>query len=105
MLAVLDSYNTITAGDLKQRLDAGEQIHLIDVREDDEVAHGMIPGAIHIPLGQIPYRLDELPADEEVIYICRSGSRSDNVCRYVSTYGHTGATNLLGGMIAWVQLE
>ncbi|XID95264.1 rhodanese-like domain-containing protein [Paenibacillaceae bacterium WGS1546] len=96
--------NTITVEQLKARLDAGERLRLIDVREDEEVAQGMIAGALHLPLGQIPQRLDAIPKDEEVIFICRSGYRSDQACQYLSSLGYTGATNLVGGMLAWNQL-
>ena len=95
---------TITSEQLKERLDAGQSIHMIDVREHEEVAHGMIDGAIHIPLGQIPQRLDDIPRDEEVIFICRSGYRSDQACQYLEALGFKGATNLVGGMLAWVNM-
>ena len=95
---------TITPEQLKERLDAGQSIHMIDVREHEEVAHGMIEGAVHIPLGQIPQRLDEIPRDEEVVFICRSGYRSDQACQYLDNLGFKGATNLVGGMLAWVNL-
>lgn len=100
----MSSHATTTVEELKARLDAGEKIHLIDVREPEEVAHGMIPGAVHLRMGEIPERLAEIPRDEEVIFICRSGYRSDQVCQYLSSLGYKGATNMLGGMLAWVQL-
>ncbi|WP_373229865.1 rhodanese-like domain-containing protein [Cohnella sp.] len=100
----MSNYTTTTVEELKARLDAGEKIHLIDVREDEEVAQGMIPGAIHLPLGQVPQRLDEIPREEEVIIICRSGYRSDQACQYLASLGYTGTTNLVGGMLAWVNL-
>jgi rhodanese-related sulfurtransferase len=100
----MSSYTTTTVEELKVRLDAGDQIHLIDVREDEEVAQGIIAGAIHMPLGQVPQRLDEIPRDEEVIFICRSGYRSDQACQYLASIGYKGTTNLIGGMLAWVKL-
>jgi rhodanese-related sulfurtransferase len=100
----LSHYTTTAVEQLKARLDAGETIHLIDVRENEEVAQGMIPGAIHMPLGQVPHRLADIPKDEEVIFICRSGYRSDQACQYLSTIGYTGTTNLIGGMLAWANL-
>lgn len=100
----MSSYTTISVEDLKARLDAGERIHLIDVREDEEVAQGIIPGAIHLPLGQVPQRLEEIPREDEVIFICRSGYRSDQACQYLSSLGYKGTTNLIGGMLAWVNL-
>jgi rhodanese-related sulfurtransferase len=100
----MGSYTTTTVEELKARLEAGEKIHLIDVREDEEVAQGIIPGAIHLPLGQLPHRLNEIPKEEEVIFICRSGYRSDQACQYLASLGYKGATNLIGGMLAWTNL-
>lgn len=100
----MSNYTTITAEQLKSRLDNGDKLHLIDVREDEEVAQGIIPGAIHLPLGQVPHRLDEIPREDEVIFICRSGYRSDQACQYLASLGYKGTTNLVGGMLAWVQL-
>ncbi|WP_211745360.1 rhodanese-like domain-containing protein [Paenibacillus sp. Marseille-Q4541] len=91
----------ITPAELKARLQSGEVIQLIDVREDEEVAAGMIPGAKHIPLGQIPNRLDEIEKTEETIFICRSGYRSERACEYLTDLGYPGCVNLVGGMIAW----
>ncbi|BCG58927.1 rhodanese-like domain-containing protein [Paenibacillus sp. URB8-2] len=94
----------ITAEELHQRLKSGEELVLIDVREADEVAFGMISGALHIPMGDIPYRSSDIPEDAEVIFICRSGSRSQRVCEYLSSQGYNGVVNLSGGMIEWSEL-
>ena len=58
--------------ELRSRLQNGENVYMIDVREDEEVATGMISGAKHIPMGEIPNRLDEIPRDQEVVFICRA---------------------------------
>jgi len=100
----MSDYRTISVEELKARLDAGESPRMIDVREDEEVAQGMIPGALHLPLGQIPHQLAAIPKDEEVIFICRSGYRSDQACQYLSSLGHQGVANMVGGMLAWNQL-
>ncbi|MFC5703494.1 rhodanese-like domain-containing protein [Cohnella faecalis] len=100
----MSDYATITSEELKARLDAGENIRLIDVREAEEVAHGIIPGAEHIPLGQVPQRLDDIPREEEVIFICRSGYRSGQACEYLTMLGFKQPVNLTGGMLAWAQL-
>lgn len=100
----MSNYRTITVEQLKSRLDAGERLRMIDVREEDEVAQGMIAGALHLPLGQIPQQLDAIPKEEEVIFVCRSGYRSDQACQYLSSLGYTGVTNMVGGMLAWNQL-
>lgn len=90
---------------LKQRLERGEALNLIDVREEEEVACGMIPGAKHIPMNEIPDRLDEVERTDEIIFICRSGYRSERVCEYLQHIGIEGCVNMEGGMLAWSQLE
>ncbi len=101
----MSHYGTITAVELKARLDAGETPRMIDVREDEEVAQGMIPGALHLPLGQVPQQLDSIPKRGEVILVCRSGARSDRACQYLAALGYEGVTNLIGGMLAWNELD
>ena len=96
---------TITPEEIKERLRKGEQLTVIDVREPDEVALGMIPGAIHIPLAAIPVRSDEIPEAEEIILVCRSGNRSGRACEYLQQSGVKGLKNMLGGMMAWDETE
>ncbi|MFB5266295.1 rhodanese-like domain-containing protein [Paenibacillus enshidis] len=91
----------IEPAELRQRLQAGELLNLIDVREDEEVAAGMIPGAKHIPMNQIPARLEEIDPDQEVIFICRSGYRSERVCEYLQQHGYDNCINMTGGMLQW----
>lgn len=88
---------TMTAEELVQLLDANEELNIIDVREDFEVANGMIPGAVHIPLGFLPERLKELDPSKEYIIVCHSGYRSSMACQYLEENGFQ-ATNLEGGM-------
>lgn len=97
--------NTITAAEVKERLARGEALHMIDVREDEEVAQGMIPGAKHIPLGELPARQDEIARGEETILVCRSGNRSARAYEYLQACGFRGLKNMTGGMLAWDQLE
>ncbi len=68
--------NEITATELKQRLDNGDDIQLIDVREDNEVAIARIPNAIHIPLGQVINRMSEIDPSRETVVHCKMGGRS-----------------------------
>ncbi len=96
--------DTITPAEIKQRIDNGEELNMIDVREDEEVAQGMIPGAIHIPLGEIPFRHEEIPRSGEVIMICRSGNRSGKACEYLEMLGFQGMKNMVGGMLEWERL-
>lgn len=90
----------ITAKQLQQKLAAGEKLNIIDVREADETAAGMIPGAKHIPLGQIPDRLRELNKNELYYIICRSGGRSGKACQFLNAHGYK-AVNIAGGMLEW----
>lgn len=96
--------NIILPEEIKSRLDQGERLNLIDVREAEEVAAGMIPGAKHIPLGQIPERLEEIEQTGEIIMICRSGYRSERACEYLQQLGFQGLKNMQGGMLAWQDL-
>ncbi len=75
----------------------------IDVREDFEYADGHIPGAVLIPLGQIPNRLDEIPQDKTVIAVCRSGNRSGQATSFLQDQGFDNVHNMQGGMNAWSQ--
>lgn len=73
---------------------------LLDVREDDEWAAGHATEAVHIPMGEIAGRLGDLPADQSVYVVCRSGGRSARVTAYLAANGWD-ATNVEGGMQAW----
>ncbi len=89
--------------EIKARIDAGENVHLIDVRETDEHAEFNIGGTL-LPLGNIQMMLiddiEELK-DEEVICYCRSGKRSMQACMMLETFGFTNVKNLEGGMNGW----
>lgn len=93
----------ITSEEVKQKIDAGEKINLIDVREPDERAAFNIGGEF-IPLGKIQSmqteELDDLK-NEEIIFYCRSGNRSGQACLILETMGFTNVKNLVGGMIGW----
>ncbi|GGN67079.1 MULTISPECIES: rhodanese-like domain-containing protein [Oceanobacillus] len=90
----------ITAKELERKRDAGEKLNIIDVREDEEVEMGIIPGAKHIPLGQIPERLNELNKNEHYYMVCRSGGRSGSACDFLIQNGYN-VTNMVGGMLDW----
>ncbi|MBS4173877.1 rhodanese-like domain-containing protein [Bacillus sp. FJAT-49736] len=92
--------NQIKPEELEQKLKNDETLNLIDVREDDEVAEGMIPEAIHIRMGDIPDSLDKLDKNEEYIIICRSGGRSEKVCLFLKDQGYN-VVNMTGGMLQW----
>jgi len=96
----------ITVEELKKRIDAGEKLHIIDVREPWEYEAFNI-GAKLIPLGKIAgMELDEIEdlKNEELIIHCKAGSRSAQACMILETAGFTDVVNVTGGMIAWQKM-
>lgn len=75
---------------------------LLDVREDDEWANGHVRGAVHIPLGDVPARMDEIDFDSDLLVVCHSSGRSMRVLQYLTGIGYEGSC-VEGGMMAWVQ--
>ncbi len=73
---------------------------IVDVREDDEWEAGHIEGAFHVPLGELPGRLDDLPLDDDMYVICRTGGRSNRAVAWLNQNGFD-AFNVEGGMGAW----
>lgn len=92
----------ITVKELHQRMQNGEKLNIIDVREVHEYEEFNI-GAKLIPLGTLPDNLADLASlkDEEIIVHCRSGARSGNAKMYLMGEGFNKVRNLLGGMLAW----
>lgn len=86
---------------LKERLDRGERPAILDVREPEEVAIVAFPGAIHIPMGEIPSRMGELDPDAELIVVCHHGIRSAQVAMYLARMDFERVANLTGGIDAW----
>lgn len=92
----------ITATELKQRLDDGDDLQIIDVREADELAIAKMPNTIHIPLGQIMSRMSEIDPTRETVVHCKMGGRSARAIAALKQAGFTGnLINLTGGIIAW----
>ncbi|HEX6177260.1 MAG TPA: molybdopterin-synthase adenylyltransferase MoeB [Thermoanaerobaculia bacterium] len=88
----------ITAAELSQRL---RDVVVIDVREPHEWSGGHISEAKHIPLQQVPARLEEIPRDAEIVMVCRSGGRSARAQQFLMSQGYKRVKNLVGGMTAW----
>ena len=80
--------------------DVPEDAVVLDVREEDEWVHGHIDGATHIPMGDVPARLDELPEGDPLYVACRSGGRSARVAAWLNANGFD-AVNVAGGMGEW----
>jgi adenylyltransferase/sulfurtransferase len=92
----------ITPAELKQRLDKGDDIQIVDVREDNEVAIGRIPNSIHIPVGQILGRMNEIDPSRETVVHCKMGGRSARAIEALQRSGFEGKlVNLKGGILRW----
>lgn len=95
-------YEEISATELKQKMDAGEDVQLVDVRNPDEYAFAKIPGAKLIPLGEVISRMKELDPDRELILQCKMGGRSAKALEMLRAAGYAGPMkNLRGGITAW----
>ena len=92
----------ITPTELKQRLDQGDDIQIVDVREDIEVAIGRLPNSIHVPLGQVLSRMNEIDPGRETVVYCKMGGRSARAIDALQRSGFQGKLiNLKGGIIGW----
>ena len=92
----------ITATELKQRLDAGEDIQIIDVRQPDEYAFAKIEGTKLIPLGEVITRMNEIDDTKETVVHCKMGGRSAKAIEALQQAGFKGnLINLRGGITAW----
>ncbi|WP_226674800.1 rhodanese-like domain-containing protein [Rossellomorea aquimaris] len=90
----------LTAKQVEELLNENQSLNIIDVREDDEVATGMIPTAKHIQLGQVESRMSELEKSKEYIMVCRSGGRSGQAAQFLENQGFD-VINMTGGMMSW----
>jgi len=91
-----------TSVDLKKRLDAGDEVLILDVREPNEYQINRIPGSTLIPLGELPRRYQELPRDREIVAQCKMGGRSAKAMDFLKTVGFTNVKNLKGGILEWI---
>ncbi|MFL0584822.1 rhodanese-like domain-containing protein [Solibacillus silvestris] len=92
---------TIQPAEVQAKLEAGEAVNLIDVREVAEVEAGHIPGIMHIPLGLLEVRMQELDKKTPYIMVCRSGGRSGQATMFLESQGFD-VTNMTGGMLEWM---
>jgi rhodanese-related sulfurtransferase len=91
----------ISVTELKRRLDAGDEPALLDVRESEELAICRLPGAIHVPMAEIPGRMHELDPDREIVVFCHHGQRSAAVVGFLERHDFTSVANLRGGIERW----
>jgi len=92
----------ISAVDLKRRLDRGDKLKIVDVREPNEYQINRIPGSQLIPLGEIPRRYAELDPEEEMVVLCKMGGRSAKAVDFLRSVGFKHVLNLKGGILDWV---
>ncbi|MFP4322967.1 MAG: rhodanese-like domain-containing protein [Anaerolineales bacterium] len=95
----------ISPQELKARLDAGEDIVVIDVRMPYELDITQLDFAEHIVLDELPERMQEVPQDKPVVVVCRSGGRSQQACMFLATRGWEPSNlyNLEGGILRWAR--
>jgi rhodanese-related sulfurtransferase len=93
----------IASPELKARIEAGDNVEIVDIRSDAEIAQGILPSAQHLPMHLIPLKMNDLPKDRDVILYCRSGARSYQACAYLAQQGVANVFNLRGGIIDWAR--
>jgi len=99
-LAAVATLQEVDVDQLKQRLDAGENIYLLDVRTPAELAeHGLIAGAVNIPIDELEGRLAEVPKDRPVVTYCMRGGRAERASELLQKDGHQGVQH--GGLVEW----
>jgi molybdopterin/thiamine biosynthesis adenylyltransferase/rhodanese-related sulfurtransferase len=98
--AVKNGIPQLSVKDLKQRIDTGEDVFILDVREPYEYQIAQIGGKL-IPQNDVPQRLAEIPRDREIVVQCRSGARSQRIAEFLKQSGYTQVVNLAGGILAW----
>jgi len=94
---------SITVEELKQRLDLGEEVTLLDVRESHEWPISDLPDSVKIPLGQLQQRYSELSRDADLVVYCRVGGRSAQAVQFLRQIGYGRVANLTGGINRWAE--
>lgn len=91
----------ISPRELKQLLDRGEEVIVLDVREPTELVLAPLAGARHVPMREVPGRLGEIERDKEIVVLCHHGIRSAQVAEFLVRHGFPRVANLVGGIDAW----
>jgi molybdopterin/thiamine biosynthesis adenylyltransferase/rhodanese-related sulfurtransferase/molybdopterin converting factor small subunit len=100
--ATVNNAAEITSVELKQRLDRGDRLKIVDVREPNEYQINRIAGSVLIPLGDVPKRYNELDPDEEIVVQCKMGGRSAKAADFLRSVGYKRVLNLKGGILDWI---
>ncbi|MDP3212097.1 MAG: sulfurtransferase [Methylotenera sp.] len=98
----MSTYNEIDAHDLSVMLTT-QSLLLVDVRNDDEVARGVIQNAVHIPLAMLPVQYESLAKADNIVFYCHSGVRSAHAAAFAASKGCKHVYNLAGGVLAWAR--
>ena len=96
-------FSELDANELQEKLEKGKTFTILDVREDFELEISKIDGAMHIPMNQIPNRLNELNPDVDYVVMCRTGVRSSQICEFLSNQNFRSIANLSGGINEWAK--
>lgn len=91
----------VTNVELAKEIEAGSPPLLLDVREAYELDYGTLPNIVHIPMIEVPERLNELDKDRDIVVVCRTGSRSSKITNFLLAQGYTKVRNLVDGMNGW----
>jgi len=96
---------SISVEALRARIDAGEQLHILDVRQPEERAEFALEPSLFIPLHELPERVGELEhlRNSELLVYCQSGNRSGQACMFLELSGFSNILNLSGGMLTWTK--
>jgi molybdopterin/thiamine biosynthesis adenylyltransferase/rhodanese-related sulfurtransferase/molybdopterin converting factor small subunit len=100
--ATVNNATEITSVELKARLDRGDNLKIVDVREPNEYQINRIAGSTLIPLGDIPKRYSELDPNDEIVVQCKMGGRSAKAADFLRSVGFTRVLNLKGGILDWI---
>ena len=92
---------TITVRELKDRLDKGDKVFLLDVREPHEYSLAKIEGSVLLPLGELPSSFEKLDREAEIVALCHMGMRSADAVGFLLQQGFSNVKNLVGGIDAW----
>ena len=96
-------FKEIDVIELNEKFKSKQEFLLLDVRKDQEVMVSKINNSIHIPMNEIPSRLNEIDKNKEIIVQCKSGKRSAKVCEFLMQNGYSNVKNLAGGILAWAK--
>lgn len=97
----MSSISEVMPVDLSAEMEGGATPFLLDVRQADELEVIVLPGVHHIPLGEIEARFSEVPKDQDVVVICRSGGRSGKATEFLMSQGYDRVRNMATGMNGW----